>query len=199
MKYNNLEKLIHRAVFSIHDLELSKHKIFDYQLNLWVKKDYLVRLKNGIYAFSSRINDLNGELISSLLYEPSYISLESALSYYGFIPEMVYAFTAVTARITRTFNNSFGTFIYHHIKHALFWGYQEKNVKDGRYLIAEPEKAILDYLYFYGARIRSQSDFDNIRFNGEQIKETLNKEKYFKYVKVFNSKKMTEWAKRCLL
>jgi len=147
MKYNELTAAIKSPVFSRNDLELSGYKVFDYQLSLWVKKGYLVRLKNGIYAFSREKEKLRGEGIAFLLYQPSYLSLESALSWYGFIPEIVYAYTSVTARITRTFENACGRFIYRHMKSELFWGYAEMKTEYGPYLLAEPEKALLDYIY----------------------------------------------------
>ena len=75
MKYNELSAAIKSPVFSRHDLALSGHKVFDYQLSLWVKKGYLVRLKNGIYAFSREKEKLRGEGIAFLLYQPSYLSL----------------------------------------------------------------------------------------------------------------------------
>ncbi len=198
MKYNELSAAIKSPVFSRNDLELSGHNIFDYQLSLWVKKGYLIRLKNGIYAFSREKDKLTGESIAFLLYQPSYLSLESALAWYGFIPEIVYAYTSVTARVTRTFKNACGRFIYRHMKSDLFWGYVEKKTDYGPYLLAEPEKALLDYLYLNLSRINNEDDFENIRLNEEQIGNTLNKDKFMIYLKAFGGKKMDKWAQRCL-
>jgi hypothetical protein len=198
MKYNELSAAIKGPVFSRNDLALSGHKILDYQLSLWVKKGYLVRLKNGIYAFSREKEKLRGEDIAFLLCQPSYLSLESALSWYGFIPEIVYAYTSVTARITRTFENAWGRFIYRHVKSELFWGYVEMKTDHGPYLLAEPEKALLDYFYLNLARINNEDDFENIRLNEEQMENTLNKDKFMIYLKAFGGKKMKKWARRCL-
>jgi hypothetical protein len=199
MKYNELTAAIKSPVFSRNDLALSGHKVFDYQLSLWVKKGYLVRLKNGIYAFSREKEKLRGEGIAFLLCQPSYLSLESALAWYGFIPEIVYAYTSVTARITRTFENDWGRFIYRHVKSELFWGYVEMKTDHGPYLLAEPEKALLDYIYLNLARINNEDDFENIRLNEEQMENTLNKDKFMLYLKAFGGKKMEKWARRCLL
>jgi hypothetical protein len=198
MKYNELIATVKNPVFSRTDLELSGQKVLDYQLSLWVKKGYLVRLKNGVYAFSREKEKLRGEGIAFLLYQPSYLSLESALSWYGFIPEIVYAYTSVTARITRTFENACGRFIYRHVKSELFWGYVEMKTNHGPYLLAEPEKALLDYLYLNLARINNEDDFENIRLNEEQMEKTLNKDKFMTYLKAFGGKKMENWARRCL-
>lgn len=105
MKYNDLASAIKSPIFSRNDLALSGYNVLDYQLSLWVKKGYLIRLKNGLYAFSREKEKLRSEVIAFLLYQPSYLSLESALAWYGFIPEIVYAYTSITARITRTFEN----------------------------------------------------------------------------------------------
>lgn len=198
MKYNDLVSAIQSPLFSRNDLVLSGHKILDYQLSLWVKKGYLLRLKNGLYAFSREKDQLWGESIAFLLCQPSYLSLESALAWYGFIPEIVYAYTSVTARITRTFDNAFGRFIYRHVKSGLFWGYVEMKTEQGPYLLAEPEKALLDYFYLNLARINNEDDFENIRLNEEEMEKTLNKDKFLKYLKAFGVKKMERLARRCL-
>jgi hypothetical protein len=198
MKYNELTAAIKSPVFSRQDLALSGYKVLDYQLSLWVKKGYLIRLKNGIYAFRREKEKLRGETIAFVLCQPSYISLESALAWYGFIPEIVYAYTSVTARITRTFENDCGRFIYRHVKSGLFWGYVEIKTDHGPYLLAEPEKALLDYFYLNLARIDNEADFENIRLNEEQMGKTLDREKLLRYLKAFDVKKMEKWAQRCL-
>jgi hypothetical protein len=198
MKYNELSTAIKNPVFSRTDLALSGHKVLDYQLSLWVKKGYLIRLKNGIYAFSREKEKLQGEGIAFLLCQPSYLSLESALAWYGFIPEIVYAYTSVTARVTRTFENALGRFIYRHVKSELFWGYVEMKTDHGPFLLAEPEKALLDYFYLNLARINNEDDFENIRLNEEQMENTLNQDKFMIYLKAFDGKKIEKWARRCL-
>ena len=85
MKYEDLILLIQTPVFSKTDVMLAGGKIFDYQLTRWVKRGYLLKLKNGIYAFSKDYDKIKGEEVASALYQPSYLSLESALSSYGFI------------------------------------------------------------------------------------------------------------------
>ncbi len=198
MKYNELTAAIKCPVFSRNDLALSGYRVLDYQLSLWVKKGYLVRLKKNLYAFRREMEQVRGEDVAFLLCQPSYLSLEYALAHYGFIPEIVYAYTSITARITRTFENAWGRFIYRHVKSDLFWGYLEMKTTHGRYLMAEPEKALLDYLYLNLARINTDDDFDGIRLNEEEMKNTLDKDKFFRYLGAFGVKKMEKWARRCL-
>ena len=198
MKYEDLLKTIQSPYFSRRDHLLDGQKLFDYQISLWVKKGNLLRLKNGMYAFAKDTEKIKGEEIASFIYEPSYLSLESALAWHGFIPEMVYAYVSLTARINRKFTNDFGTFLYRHIKPELFWGYTEMKTEHGHFLLAEPEKALLDYLYLNLSKITTEADFDNIRFNMDTIKEKLNADKFLKYLSAFGVKKMKVWALRCL-
>lgn len=198
MKYNELSVAVQGPVFTQTDLALSGHKVLDYQFSLWVKKGYLMRLKKGVYAFSRDRDKLSGERIAFLLYQPSYLSLESALAWYGFIPEIVYACTSVSARTTRSFENDFGRFIYRHVKSDLFWGYVEMKTDHGPYLLAEPEKALLDYFYLNLGRINTEDDFESIRLNEEQMGKTLDRDKFMKYLKTYGVKKMEKWARRCL-
>jgi hypothetical protein len=198
MKYQDLVLSISAPIFSKNEILLAGKKIYDYQLTRWVKKGYLLKLRNGIYAFSKDYEGIKGEEIASVLYQPSYLSLESALSFYGFIPEMVYAYVSVTGKINRTFDNKFGHFVYRHIRPSLFWGYRETRTENSRYLLAEPEKAVLDYLYLNLASINSEADFENIRFNIEQLRKTLNRERFLRYLRAFEVKKLEKWAMRCL-
>jgi len=198
MKYQDLTSLIKTPIFSKNDIVLAGGKIFDYQLTRWVKKGYLLKVKNGIYIFKRDYEKIRGEEIAAAIYQPSYLSLESALSAYGFIPEMVYAYVSVTGKINRTFDNEFGHFIYRHLKSELFWGYREIKTGTGRYLIAEPEKALLDYFYLNLSKINSESDFENLRFNEDRLREILNREKFVKYLQAFQIKKLKRWANRCL-
>ena len=198
MKYQDLDILIKTPIFSKNDIVLAGGKIYDYQLTRWVKKGYLLKIKNGIYIFKRDYEKIKGEEIAAALYQPSYLSLESALSAYGFIPEIVYSYVSVTGKTNRTFDNKFGHFIYRHLKTELFWGYREVRTSSGWYLIAEPEKAILDYLYLNLSKINSESDFENLRFNEDRLCETLNRGKFLRYLQAFEIKKMKRWANMCL-
>ncbi len=198
MKYRDLEKHMNVPVFSRQDLLLQGLKVYDYQLTLWVKKGNLLRLKKGVFAFARDKETLKKEEIAYRIYQPSYISLESALSHYGFIPEIVYACTSLTSKINRTFDNYFGRFLYRHIKRELFWGYSAMQTENGLYLMVEPEKALLDYLYLNLANLQRQADLDNIRLNREQIAQQLDVKKFKKYLSAFGIKKMEKWALKCL-
>lgn len=198
MKYQDLRKIIRAPYFSVSDPLLAEKTIYNYQFSLWSKNGFLMRLKNGRYLFTQDRARVKGDEVASFLYGPSYLSLETALAWYGFIPEMVYAYVSVTSRINRRFTNELGTFIYRHIKPQLFWGYAEIQTEYGHILIAEPEKALLDYLYMNLRRIRTDSDFENVRLNMDAVKEKIDVQKYLKYLSAFDIKKMKVWAMKCL-
>lgn len=116
----------------------------------WTEKNYLVKLRNGWYAFADKIESGRYNfIISNLIYQPSYISLETALSFYGIIPEAVVSTTAVTTLKTESYDNKAGNFSYRTINKNLYWGYERKyNEQLNRaYDIATPEKSIIDLLY----------------------------------------------------
>ena len=198
MKYEDLRAVVRTPYFSVNDPVLAGKSLFNYQLSVWTKKGYLLRLKNGFYAFTREKERIRSEELASFLYEPSYLSLESALAWYGFIPEMVFAYVSVTSRINRKYKNAFGSYIYRHIKPDLFWGYTQIKTEYGHILMAEPEKAILDYLYLNLANINTDDDFENIRFNTDVMEEKIDANKMQSYVAAFGGKKLERWAKRCL-
>lgn len=86
--------------------------------------------------------------LSNLLLKPSYISLESALQYYGLFTEAInYTITSVTLKLPRKFKNRTGLYSYRKINDKLFTGF--KTVKDTfEFTIALPYKAVFDYLYY---------------------------------------------------
>ncbi len=196
MKYRELEDLIKLPYFTLQDIALLRAKLFPYQLSSWAAKGYLIKAKNGVYVFSNRQKDVSPIDLARTIYEPSYISLEFALSYYGFIPEMVSAITSVTTKANRTFSSVLGHYIFRHIKPDLFWGYTQ--MKDTPAVIAEPEKAILDYLYLNLSKLKGIQDFENIRFNKMEIAKKIDPKKFNQYLAGFGMKKLEEYAPLCL-
>lgn len=121
------------------------------QLHQWTKAGDLVSLKRGLYAFPDRTVEKVD--IARALYSPCYISLEYALSIYGFIPDVPFSVTLITPKSTRTFDTPYGRFEYRKIKQEAFFGF------DPETLIARREKALLDYLYLNGRRFVPEAAF----------------------------------------
>ncbi|MBS8122307.1 type IV toxin-antitoxin system AbiEi family antitoxin domain-containing protein [Candidatus Vampirococcus lugosii] len=107
---------------------------------------------------------------SNKIYQPSYISLESAFSYYGIIPEQVFTINGVSTKKTNYFKTDFGVFNYKKINPKLFFGYNIISLKENKVLIASLEKAILDYFYLYD-NIKSTVDFEYLRWNKDILKK----------------------------
>lgn len=111
------------------------------------KAGYCIRLKRGLYVISPEITHqaLSTELIANHLYMPSYISMQSALRYYGLIPERVFTMQSVTFKPNRTFENSLGRFEYIHTSRETFAvGITYIAADQFSFLIATPEKALCD-------------------------------------------------------
>ena len=85
--------------------------------------------------------------IANGLYRPSYISFEYALAFYNLIPEMVYSITCATTKTTREFTVLDKTFCYTSIKLKAYTGYELKVLDNSKFLMADAEKAVVDYLY----------------------------------------------------
>lgn len=114
------------------------------------KSDVLMRLKRGLYVVSPKLLNLplSKELIANHLYGPSYVSLESALSYYGLIPERVHVERSMTIKRSRDFKTSLGTFNYVSVDKEYFKIGIRQEIVDNKYafLIASPEKALCDMI-----------------------------------------------------
>lgn len=113
--------------------------------------------------------------LANFLYSPSYISLETALSFHSIITQFPYQITSITPKKTKTINALNKDFAYFHIKQDLFFGCE----KQEKFLIAQPEKALLDYLYFCSKGLRSfeQDDFDFKKIDKKTFKTFIKKAK----------------------
>jgi predicted transcriptional regulator of viral defense system len=151
----------------------------------WKKQGMLVSLKRGLYELTYpddfHIPDL---LIANCLYNPSYVSLETALSNYSIIPEVSMAVSSVTAMPTRRFKNKHGLFIYRSVTPSAYTGYIIQKQADFDIRIAEPEKALVDYLYFKTYRDK-KIDFAQERLDKGVIGR-LNKRRLAQYAGLFN-------------
>ena len=117
----------------------------------WLKRGYLVRLRQGLYTFPEYRDKPDMALyFAGRIYRPSYISLHTALSSYGLIPEGVVQITSVTSLKTARFSNEFGEYAYQSVRDDLMFGYEPRPMAGGRTAAyATREKALLDLLYLY--------------------------------------------------
>ena len=183
------DKLLPLGCFSIQQILLWFPSFDRTNLLRWMKKGYLTKLRNEYYAFSEckQIPDFQ-YLVANKIYKPSYVSLHTALSFYGMIPEMVVQTTSVTSLKTARFTNDFGEFSYNNIKEKLFFGYELKPLKDNRsILFATPEKALLDLMYLYPF-YNSMEEIKNLRLDNYFMREELDIERFRNYLEQFNNK-----------
>mgnify|MGYP001582550271 FL=1 len=199
MQYIELkEQLKNFKIFNLNDIRKIEENFDLRRLNEWQKKNYIKKIRQGFYIFSDlEINEQALFIIANRIHEPSYISLEMALSFYGFIPEAVYGITSVTSQKTRTIKTPVGGFTYRNIKSDLLFGYELRECDVHRYQIAETEKAILDYLYF-NSKTKDEESFKSMRFNADEFRKRVNMEKFDKYLVAFNNKALTRRVKRFL-
>lgn len=155
MKFSELLDIVsHRPVFTSALLRAGDVDpvAIASQLSRWVASGRLVSLRRGVYAVAKpyRLREPHAFEVANTLVRPSYVSLESALTFHGLIPEAVYVTTSVTTARTSHFYTPLGTFDYRHISTGLMWGYAEERVAahaSHTALVARPEKALLDLVH----------------------------------------------------
>ena len=144
-----------------------------------VDQKVLEMIAPGLYSLSSKPPDQF--TIANFLVEPSYISFESALSYHGVLSQFPYLITSATIRKAQI-KQTHHTYQYYHIQPNLYFGYTYLN----NYLLATPEKALLDQLYLATKKYRlvDWDEYDLENLNPQVIKEYL---KLYKSVKGYQT------------
>lgn len=144
------------------------------------KSGLFIKLRNNFYAVKD--SNFDYSFIANKLYQPSYVSLETALSHYNIIPEVVYGTTSITTKAPREFSTPIGNFTYQHIKTEAFTGYRLMEIDRFKALFAEPEKALADYLYFV--------DLKKVSLNDRLKLKNIDKYKLIEYGKLFKRPNM---------
>ncbi len=185
------KKLVEKKyyLFSFEDLCVfypkEKRSSLRQYLSRWKKQGWIGSLRNGLYELTfPEGRGVPDFFIANKMYAPSYISLETALSYYSIIPEVSMAVVSVTPKITRRFKNTHGFFIYRSIQPEAFQGYVIEKHNGFDVLIAEPEKALVDYLYFKTLR-GGKFDRKAERLDKKRV-DQLNKKKLDRYAKAYH-------------
>lgn len=116
-------------------------------------KGELVRIRRGLYVLARRYRrraEMNLFELAQQIYGPSYISLESALAFHGWIPEAVPTTTSASPRRSKDFHTPLGVFSFSHIPSSQFLqGVERMESSNGILLMASPVKALLDYVFVY--------------------------------------------------
>lgn len=165
VKETSLNTLIQRAIKSKDIIPLKR--------NYYVIKEFFAKNRNNLeYKF----------YLANILLKSSYISRETALQYYGILSEAALNYiTSTTIKTTRKFENNSGIYEYRNIKPELFEGYKSiKFILEGTeysFVIAEPYKAIFDYIYSRTNRKIIPKEqlleiLDELRINYEELNKT---------------------------
>ncbi len=142
-------------------------------LSYQAKKGLFARLKQGTYILAN--NPPASFEIANYLWKPSYISFETALSYHGIIPETVYTVTSATTRPPKEFRFQDKSYQFYQIKKKLFFGYEPVKIRDRVILLADPEKALLDYLYLASLKKRPLNErLDLAKINKPRLGRYVN-------------------------
>jgi len=174
-------------VFSIRDIKKAFPNFDNRRLVEWQHKKYIQKLRREYYYFPDQKKDENFLFFAAnKMYHPSYVSMESALAYYHFIPEGVFMISSISSRNTASFNTCIGDFTFYSIKKSYFFGYKIIQINDHPIKMAEPEKALLDFLYL--KKLNALEDMENLRLNTLEINQTIDFQKLNQYQKIFQSK-----------
>ena len=151
------------------------------KINELVKKGELISIKKGLYMPGPKLNIARPEpfLVANHLWGPSYVSLESALSYWGLIPEKVYEVSSITTKTSKEYKTPIERFSYFRAPLPYYsFGIKRVHLTPRQVvLIASPEKAICDkIIHTPGILLRSQHQalaylVDDLRIDEEMLKK----------------------------
>jgi len=181
LKRHNLEVFTTQEFINIFGV---RRDVAAVKLTRYKQAGYLISPRRSVYYLANEVEDKYK--IANKIYYPSYVSLDSALSKYDLIPETVYTITSITTKATREFTDDQTVYRYYRIKKEAFTGYH----KEGDTLWADPEKAVVDCLYFVAQGKRELNDRLNI--------EKIDKSKAISYAKFFNNKRLNTLITRVL-
>jgi len=166
------------------------------QLARWINSGRIYQLRRGLYSIAPPFQKSKPHpfLVANRLQHSSYVSLQSALAYYGLIPETVNTTVSVTTGRPERLETPLGIFEFQHIKTNLLFGYQMTDLGDQEALVATPEKALLDLVYLQSGG-ESPKYLQALRL---QNLDRLNLDRLKKQTEVFTSPKMRAATKNLL-
>ena len=141
-------------------------------LRRYEKQGVVEHIANKVYV--NRLNQyFSPRDLVNVLRPESYVSLESALVEYGVISQNPSVLTCVTTGYPKTFRSRSAKLVYRKISRNLYWGFEEKSTRFNNFRIAEPEKALLDWIYLSRQEgLPTPLDEINLRFlNPKKLQE----------------------------
>lgn len=170
----SLKKNVRTKIFSDEDIKLANEKMsfssIHNAISYYLKTKKIIKIKRGLYCFDNdeMSQNLSKFYLGNILYSPSYISFESALSYYNLIPEAVYeTASACFQKKTKYFETPLGNFSYAHIPVSPF--FLETN-KENNFIIAKPMRALFDLIYLRKKKYKNVSELiSDLRLDHEEL------------------------------
>lgn len=128
----------------------ANHKAALVSLSRWNKQGKIIQLRRGLYALPEDLakNPLTLERAANEIYKDSYVTGLWRLNQLGIIPEGVLEVTNATLRNPVEFDTPLGRYVYHHIGHTGFFGFDIEADGDNKIRVATPEKALLDFFWW---------------------------------------------------
>jgi len=179
-RYNlaSITKVIYDSNFSLFTLkalrdilEIRKEGTLFSVIKKLIRAGVITKIEKNKYLLEgAKTSDF---ALANFIYQPSYISFESALNFYGILSQFPYEISSATARKTVKKEFQDKVFTYTRIKKDLFWGYEKKE----GFVIALPEKALLDQLYLTakGYKRINLDEYDLSRVRISRLREYLDK------------------------
>ena len=175
-------KKLDRPVFTTYELAALSGKSSSattQALNFLQKQGVIFKIYRGMWA------EVGNERLSPYAVIPfllprhrAYVSFISALHLHGIIEQIPQEITLASTAHTRIIHTKIGTFSIHQITPLFFDGFGWYK-STGSFLIAKPEKALVDSLYLSACKKRQFSYFPELNFP-----------------KSFSFKKVKEWTKK---
>jgi hypothetical protein len=179
---------------------LSRYGYPDAKIEKMERSGEILRVKRGLYAVAERYrrSALSLEILANMIYGPSYISLEYALSRYGVIPERVTVATSVCVGRSRSFSTAVGRFSYTSIKKTAYLeGFDLIDLPDSRHaLMATKEKALADlietqrHITLRSYKALEARLFDDLRMD-ESILRTFDTGRFRRFADLYGSAKLS--------
>ncbi len=180
---NQVQKLNQLADLSYFDrstldqiVNINKKALYE-NISRWINQGKIIQLKKGLYVtadYYNRVKDreVYAEFIANHLRFPSYLSLEYILQKHGILSESVFAYTSVTLKTKRDYENELGRFVYRNINKDLFTDFEIKEKGEFAVKQAGVAKALFDYLYLklYREKNIDKPLLDSFRLNLEELK-----------------------------
>ncbi len=158
-------------------------------LTRWCQNGYLVKVRNGLYLFPEFLENSEFQyFIANSIYPDSYVSLHSALTYHGYLPNPLSPqLSSITIHKTKEFRNILGNFDYRKVKSELFFGYEEIGEKPFSFLMATPEKALLDLFYLFPIYYDTEQKLRNFAIDERKIFENWDSRLMYEYLQLFEN------------